>query len=158
MKYILTLLALITTCFSYENGGSISVEIDGKQLKEIFHPNGKIKFKFTLIRNGNGKQVIDGIKKNFYPNGQLRGTEIYKMGKPEGKWIYFYETGEQYNELFFENGKKVKTWTRWNKDKSKIGEVTFSYEENDQLVTEKQFKNGKVIKIKKYKNGNEIKS
>jgi len=157
MRILLIFLGLLFTLHIFADGGSVAVIIEKKGLKEVFHPNGKIKFRYFVKKDKNGKFVIDGIKQIFYPSGQLRGRERYVFGKPDGTWVYYYDTGEQYNEIHFDHGKKVKTWTRWNKDKSIIDKVTFTYKGDVQYVKQEIYsKDGKVAKIIKYKNGKVI--
>ena len=49
---------------------------------------------------------------NYYPNGMLREKGTKKDGKPVGKWIACYESGEKFHEPNFEDGKPQKT-TQW---------------------------------------------
>jgi len=63
---------------------------------------------------------------NFYPNGMLREKGTKKDGKPVGKWIGCYESGEKKFEGVCRNDKLFGEWTFYNADGSveKIKEYT----------------------------------
>lgn len=39
------------------------------------------------------KDVLDGPKSFYYPNGKLKSTHFYINGRKSGLWNYFYENG-----------------------------------------------------------------
>lgn len=48
-----------------------------------------------------------------YENGQLKFYGIYKNGRPEGKWTWWFEDGKKMSEGYFSNGKRNGEWTTW---------------------------------------------
>ena len=54
---------------------------------------------------------------NFYPNGMLREKGTKKDGKPVGKWIGCYESGEKKFEGTYKDGRKISV-KEWNEDGS----------------------------------------
>jgi len=55
-----------------------------------------------------GEGVYDagsGEYKEFYESGKLKLTGAVVDGKSDGKWEYFYESGEKEGEAIFEEGK-----------------------------------------------------
>ncbi|MDH4099873.1 MAG: hypothetical protein OEV28_04800 [Nitrospirota bacterium] len=57
----------------------------------------------------NGKAVMHGPFRAWWPNGKLGTEGQYDHGKAVGVWRGWYETGELQGEEWFENGKKVRS-------------------------------------------------
>jgi len=53
----------------------------------------------------NGK--IDGIRKDWYKNGQLKNERTYKNGELDGVWKVYLEDGQLKEEKTFKDGKKI---------------------------------------------------
>jgi len=72
-----------------------------------FYPNGQQVYKTNLDAYGQ----FDGAAEEFYPNGYLKRSGIYKHGFHSGKWKNYDEQGnyistDEYNE----DGQQVKTY------------------------------------------------
>lgn len=51
-----------------------------------------------------GGSVPDGIKKEYYPNGQVKSETTYQDGKPDGPSTIYYENGKKDSQIAYENG------------------------------------------------------
>ncbi len=68
-----------------------------------------------------GKKVMHGPYRAWWPNGKLGTEGQYLNGKPDGLWRGWYESGELQGEELFKNGIKVKSryYDKQGKEKSK---------------------------------------
>jgi antitoxin component YwqK of YwqJK toxin-antitoxin module len=57
----------------------------------------------------NGKTVMHGPYRAWWPNGRLGTSGQYNHGEPEGKWSGWYPSGQLQGEEWFESGKRVKS-------------------------------------------------
>ncbi|WP_431471594.1 DUF4375 domain-containing protein [Nonlabens sp. SCSIO 43208] len=123
----------------YENGRPKEIihYLNGEHTGELkeFYENGKLKYKVTkeplknifihewFYENGNPKKLesklIDkneriGEYKEWFENGQLAETGTYKSGyEREGKWLEYYENGNQKVDAEFING-DYRLKNHWN--------------------------------------------
>lgn len=102
--------------------------------------------------------TLNGLYREFHPNGEVKTKGNYKSGKYEGKWEYFDELGLPVGEGLFKNGAGVlKGWYPDGKtirevhylDNLKDGSETF-WDESGKLEKIIYYKNGKVIKIETF--------
>ncbi len=83
-----------------------------------------------------GKYIFAEIQKKikkweyWYPTGQLRRVENYKLVKdrhfsslPHGKWTYLNETGTKYKEEFYNKGTLTDTYKEVFKESENVGYV-----------------------------------
>lgn len=75
----------------------------------IIHPNGVYTSKY---KNGNKEleatyldSKLQGLRKVWYPDGQLLATEHYHNGLQDGKSEWFYPSGQLFREEYFKEGK-----------------------------------------------------
>ena len=72
----------------------------------------------------------------YYVNSVFRGTKYFKDDQsPDGQWIEYYENGNMKNEITYSDGKY-----------HGIGRM---YDENENLMTEDHWVNGKKVSPKK---------
>ncbi len=48
-----------------------------------------------------------------YPGGQQKSAGLYKNGKPEGVWTWWFENGQKMMEGAFADGKRNGIWNTW---------------------------------------------
>ncbi|BDS13963.1 hypothetical protein [Aureispira anguillae] len=113
----------IGSCKTYHPNGqlksSCTFNKDEQGLYQSYHPNGQLKETGQLNKerkdglwntyypNGNlsssgyylvsdyNKAIKQGLWKTYYPNGQLKTSGEYQKGIRKGKWVKFFDTGEQ---------------------------------------------------------------
>ncbi|MEO6728851.1 MAG: hypothetical protein ABIM99_02920 [Candidatus Dojkabacteria bacterium] len=107
------------------NGGNAVTE---NGVKKTFYKNGTLATEVEVNKDG----VAHGISKVSLKNGQLKAIGKMVDGKMDGKWEWWRESGEFWQEGHFKNGSREGTWTRYGRD-------------------------GNVEKIKKFKDNVEIK-
>ena len=54
--------------------------------------------------------VLDGPYEQYYNNGQLRQSGVYKNGKKNGRWISYHKNGQLHSEGKYKNGKWEGQW------------------------------------------------
>jgi antitoxin component YwqK of YwqJK toxin-antitoxin module len=62
-----------------------------------------------VVKNGLAEQQI-----NFYSNGQIERILDMSEGVSNGAFRMYYPDGRKYVEQYYDHGKAVKTWYRWN--------------------------------------------
>jgi len=70
----------------------------------------------------------EGIRKFYYPGGELFGEGRLKDGEPDGYWKYYFENGQLKSEGKLVNRQKEGTW--------------FFYHKNGQVEYENFYQNG----------------
>lgn len=84
----------------YFISGQLKEEANNYNVKS-FYESGKLKSKYKL--NDFGK--IDGERKKYYENGNLRSVEPFKNGKLHGKEIRYYEDNKIESDIDWNEGK-----------------------------------------------------
>ncbi|MGM0666636.1 MAG: toxin-antitoxin system YwqK family antitoxin [Bacteroidota bacterium] len=82
----------------------------------------------------NGQKVYelkDDVLTYFYKNGKIKAKGPFINSKMEGKWIFYRETGQLWQEANFRGGEKHGRWIR--------------YDRNDQVEYDETFDKGKTI-------------
>ncbi len=124
----------------------ISIRTDGqRELIKTYYKDGKLESKGSLYtysyfygdkripRKYKAGQIQKKEKewKYWYPNGQVRRIENFKLVKdknfndlPHGKWVYFNEYGTRYREETYDNGKLVNTIKEIYQDSKLAGRVS----------------------------------
>ena len=67
----------------------------------------------------NGKTVMHGPYRAWWPNGKLGTEGQYRYGKAVGHWRGWYDDGKPQGEEWFEDGRKVRG-NYWNKQGKQI--------------------------------------
>ena len=114
-----------TSTYLFADGGGIDIIAGDAQEKVTLHDNGKKKSAALYKKTKTGQWVPDGIVKTWYPSGKKRGILAYKMGVPHGIWKSYFESGQQYNEREFDNGKLINTTTTWHENGKMSEKTTF---------------------------------
>ena len=70
------------------------------------------------LKNNNGK--LDGLRTDWYENGQKEYEGHYKAGEPDGFWTYWHDNGQKELEGNCKNGEKDGLVTEWSKKGKKI--------------------------------------
>jgi len=58
--------------------------------------------------------------------GNIYKKQSFVKGKPEGKWIEYYQNGKKRAQGFYKNELKNGKWIYWDKDGQIIYTITFS--------------------------------
>ena len=53
------------------------------------------------------------LSPQVYPGGQKKSVGVYKNGKPDGTWTWWYENGQKMMEGVFVGGKRSGIWNTW---------------------------------------------
>lgn len=142
---------IILLCIGFSFCDDSSTYVCGK---DVVCPNSEREhISGQLFRNINTNEIVTGIVKKYYDNGQLhvetkvrngkavRGKVYYKNGRllldapssfGEGKTKAYYENGNLMTEGYFKNGKQEGLWKAYNM--------------NGVLVKEGYFKDGQQIR------------
>jgi len=94
-------------------------EVDGKYL--VWHENGRKKIEANY-KNG----ILEGYCKEWYENGGMKKQGKFKNGEVDtiryhedysgwgrdGKWLFWYRSGDMYREIHYEEG-LVKIFKEW---------------------------------------------
>jgi antitoxin component YwqK of YwqJK toxin-antitoxin module len=98
------------------------------------------------------------VKKEYYPNGQLKSVLNYKKGQLEGIALYYYENGALKERVNYRKGKRERTGTTYYESGKLKEEITYEngmkvnvklYGEDGGLISESLYKDGKVVEEKK---------
>ena len=68
-----------------------------------YWPNGKLRYEYTLDKNGKGH----GVCKTWHENGQPESEDPYQNGKWHGVRKYWYQNGQLLHKLYYLYDKKV---------------------------------------------------
>ncbi|MBP9855365.1 MAG: toxin-antitoxin system YwqK family antitoxin [Candidatus Omnitrophica bacterium] len=106
------------------------------------------------------QNLLNGIKKDYYPNGKLKLEAEYKDGKQNGILREYYENGQLAFIQTIRNGKvsgMVKAYYESGKLKGEVNYVDslqdgkcIEYYENSKVKEETTFIEGQIINIKKF--------
>lgn len=124
------------------SGKFIDYYIDGKKQGEGNFKNGK----------------VDGVRKMYYPNGQISMERVYSSGLENGLEKEYYEDGTLKQKGDFLNGKENGVWEMYHPngqlkqrtsfDKGKMDGESISYYSTGKFRSTEKFKNGIVVKDK----------
>ncbi len=95
-----------------------AIAFDGKNTEKIIM---QVMQKVTTFNSPEKLSVSsDGIQKEYFKSGKLRGVGKYKDGKKIGEWTEYYETGEIHrvynvNKNGYEDGKIINYFENGNK-------------------------------------------
>lgn len=73
----------------------------------------------------------DGLWRSWYPNGKLRFRGEFKQGNPDGRHIFYYDSGRQKEDGYYKNGFRTRTWKKYNEE----GEVLLTISYRDDIET-----------------------
>ena len=96
---------------------------------ELF-PNGSPKL-IHITKNILGNKILVRTIE-FWENGNTRYDKKYRNGRPEGKQLFYSESGEK-TEQWIKNGKRNGIYTQWNS--------------KDEIVLQEKWNNGKRIRV-----------
>ncbi len=148
--------------YKYDNDelSEHSSDVDVLEERKSYHPNGRVK---TITTYRDGK--IQGFIKEFDLNGKLINCEKYdqdiklaeglvdSLGREQGPWKFFFETGELRAEGEYLDAKKWAVWKYYYRN-GKLEQQGFYkkdlpdgkwlwYYENSKIHREENYKNGK---------------
>ena len=96
-------------------------DITDDQYKEFYHHVGMVYDDPWLILHNKA----EGLRTDFYENGNKEFEAPYKDGKLNGLGISWYENGQKKSTGHFKNGEKDGLWSYWDEDGKKISEKHF---------------------------------
>lgn len=139
----------------------------------LYYANGNIKKQFINVND-----VPEGLSKEFFSNGNIKGSAYYKNGNFVNEAFTYYENGNTesenlynekslniYRKSFYENGKiknilkNIKgydfNYSEFDENENLIYEVLFIYDiKNDNFfrngIEKKFFKNGKLKEFSEF--------
>ncbi len=85
------------------------------------------------------------VKKEYYPDGQLKSVLNYKKGKLEGIALYYYQSGNLKERVNYRRGKRERVGTTYYESGKLKEEITYVdgkresiklYDENGKLISE----------------------
>ncbi len=111
--------------YKYENGviSEESSELSVLDTKYTYYTNAKVKTEATYRDS-----LLQGYRLTYDENGNIIHSEFFdkgiklsegltdKQGREQGKWKYFYETGELQAEGKYKDGLKIEIWKYFYKD------------------------------------------
>lgn len=60
--------------------------------------------------------VQDGVRRAYFPDGQLKAVGRMKDGELHGRWEWFRRDGTRSRSGAFDRGRQVGTWSTWDRD------------------------------------------
>ena len=81
--------------------------------------------------------IMDGLRKEYYPNGKLQSEINYRQAIREGMCRLYYENGRLKEEGSYRNGQPEGTWKK--------------YYESGTLKSEETYMQGNLIDTKTYR-------
>jgi len=101
------------------DGESIEFEESGDTIAKGLYIQGNKEGKWffkvgDMISTGNySNDQKDGLWQQFFTNGNLFFKGHYVQGNPDGKHEYYYPSGKIYEERYYSDGLKVKSWVKY---------------------------------------------
>ena len=161
--YPILVVILLSMLFSFCGNRLITVEtqdegvlyerytIDKDSVKQgiyyQYYPSGKV-FMEAMYSN----DTIDGTRKFFYENGQLKSVENLEKGNWKGSYLSYYDNGQLESEGQYIDGAMSGVWKRYFKTGELLGTLTFAnneengpftfYHQNGNLKEEGTYRNG----------------
>ncbi len=80
--------------------------------------------------------IMDGLRKEYYPNGKLKSEINYRQAIRDGMCRLYYENGQMQAEGSYRDGLQEGTWRK--------------YDKNGVLKAEETYKHGELIETKTY--------
>jgi hypothetical protein len=94
-------------------------------VKELRHPDGTLKERYSFLLDGEGNEVRTGLDEEFYPGGAKKGVRTWKDGRTEGGVTYWHPDGRKSYEAHYVGGKKNGFATVWYQNGQKQWQTTF---------------------------------
>ena len=113
MNAAVLLVALSTPAIATQRGGKVERQIGDAKERITFHKNGQKAVQVLLKKNKDGKWVPDGVVRTWYPSGNRRGIQPFRMGVKHGKWESYYDNRQRYNRIEYKNGEVVGEARHW---------------------------------------------
>jgi antitoxin component YwqK of YwqJK toxin-antitoxin module len=82
-----------------------------------------------------GDENIEGVRKYYYDDGELKGVVEYHDNKRNGPWITYYRNGQIRDQKYFVNDLKEGTWAFWGIHGYKETETNYFHGYRDGLST-----------------------
>jgi len=148
---------------NYTNGvlSTESSVLDVLQTKYTYYPNGMRKT-ITYARN----DTLHGYSKNYKENGELEGVSFYqngilvaqggtldKLGRKQGHWKFFYDTGKLKEEGDFIGGQRNKKWVFYYEDGKRIEQTGEFINDKFSGTWEWFYENGKKRRVEFFEDG-----
>ena len=105
---------------------------DGKIYDAKIYKAGKLQRQGVLGEDG----LEQGIWKEFYDSGNLKGTGNYVSGKKTGRWQYYYENGVLEQEGNYVQGKPDGLWNWYYPSKRLLREENYAKGKEEGLLKE----------------------
>ena len=113
MNVAILMVALTTAAMAPQDGGTIETQIGDAKERITFHENGQKALQVLLKKNKADKWVPDGVVRTWYPSGDRRAIQRFRMGVSHGKWESYYENGKQFNSIEYKDGEVVGVARHW---------------------------------------------
>jgi antitoxin component YwqK of YwqJK toxin-antitoxin module len=92
---------------------------------ETRYPDGRVQERYRTLRAEGGEVVRDGLAEEFYPDGKLKGTVLWKNGKQEGDAVFYHPDGRKSYATHYRQGKKWGFATVWYANGQKQWEAMY---------------------------------
>jgi hypothetical protein len=81
--------------------------------------NGRPKAQYCFYRGKGGLEVLHGKYINWFESGQESSEQNYRNGKIEGRTTYWHENGKKSSQGMYHYNYPVGTWVSWHKNGQK---------------------------------------
>ncbi len=78
--------------------------------------NGRPKAEYCFYRGEGGLEVLHGKYINWFESGQESSEQDYRNGKIEGRTTYWHENGKKSSQGMYHDNYPVGTWVSWHKN------------------------------------------
>jgi antitoxin component YwqK of YwqJK toxin-antitoxin module len=110
------------------------------------------KGKLVSEQNDAKSGLLNGFKKEYYPNGQLKYLHYYINGQQDGIQKGFFPDGFLIYELYYNNGVKIGMWKGWWNNGNLFYEHHFDHKGKKVGIHKRWYKNGTLKYEAEYKN------
>jgi hypothetical protein len=134
----LLLCVIATTCLGACSGGLERVSSpcpSGQELREVRYDPTSIKSQGCVGRNSENNYRRQGRWEFFYPSGQKQVEATYRDGKREGLQTLWTDYGQKRRETTYRDGKREGLQTEWYDNGKKKEEATYRDGKNEGLYT-----------------------
>jgi uncharacterized protein YdhG (YjbR/CyaY superfamily) len=77
---------------------------------------GTLVAKLVRLRLDELSTVLDGIRRDYYPDGRLKAIGTMQQGQLHGDWRWYRSDGSLMRVGRFDRGVQVGTWETWDRD------------------------------------------
>lgn len=88
-----------------------------KEETVLSYPDGTPRLVYIMKENGNDREIVG--EKSYYENGNIRWEKHFRDSKRDGRWRYYYASGQLFGEGLFDTAHQLgRNWAFYRADGS----------------------------------------